>query len=343
MHCRINRLVALLFVTTMFSTRSSLAQEGPPAIVVIAPPPLAPPPPPAPYSLPFQLRPVTAATALRSDTSFAKYENAGGDGGFAVVSELGGSFRIPGTGATPGTGLAPIVKLTIVGDSPPPGTMAAPTTGGYAFVNPLVGASYAFSFGSGFRASAFLGFTIPIGMGGGDDPGSDAGALDARNIGPVVRAAMDNALFAVNDFTVIPGIDVAYVAHGLTVQLEATFFQLERVRGSGLTPAGVPADPDASKTNFTGGLHVGYFILPVLSIGAELRYQDWIKAPATVQKDTPGTSFDQVSIGVGPRLHFDLGHGVWIRPGIAYTRGFEPPMSTPGNDNIFQLDIPVVF
>ncbi len=309
--------------------------------MVIAAPTSLPSPPPPPYSLPFQLRPVTAATALRSDTSFAKYENASGEGGFAVVSELGGAFRIPGTGAAPGTGLAPLVKLTIVSDSPPPGTAMAPTTGGFAFVNPLVGASYAFSFGSGFRASGFLGVTIPIGMGGGDDP--DKGALDARNVGPVVRAAMDNALFAVDDFTVIPGVDVAYVAHGLTVQLEATFFQLERVRGSGLTPAGVPADPDASKTNFTAGIHVGYFIVPVLSIGAELRYQDWIKAPAAVQKDTPGTSFDQISIGVGPRLHFDLGHGVWIRPGIAYTRGFEPPMSSPANDNIVQLDVPVVF
>src|SRR5580704_4024872 len=131
--------------------------------------------PPSPYSLPFQLRPVTAATAVRSDTSFARYENAAAQGGFAVVSELLGSFRIPGTGAAQGTGLAPLVKLTVVGDSPPTGT------GGTAFVNPLLGAAYALKLGSGFRASAFLGFTLPIGMGGGDTP--DPGALDARNVG----------------------------------------------------------------------------------------------------------------------------------------------------------------
>src|SRR5258708_11752945 len=103
-----------------------------PVPVVAAPP--APRPGPAPrakYSLPFQLRPVTTATVVRSDSSFARYENAAAQGGFAFVSELTGAYRIPGTGDAPGTGLAPLVKLTIVNDSPP-GTL----TGGFAFVNP---------------------------------------------------------------------------------------------------------------------------------------------------------------------------------------------------------------
>src|SRR5258708_25758594 len=115
-----------------------------------------PPSPPSPYSLPFQLRPVTASTAVRSDTSFASYENAKAQGGFAVVSELLGAFRIPGTGEAPGTGLAPLAKLTAVGDSPP-----ANGTGGSAFVNPLLRAAYALKLDSGSRASAVLGFPIP--------------------------------------------------------------------------------------------------------------------------------------------------------------------------------------
>lgn len=147
------------------------------------------PAPRSPYSLPFQLRPVTAATVVRSDSSFAFYENATGQHGFAVVSGLLGAFRIPGTGDKPGTGLVPLVKFTVVNDSPP-GT----AVGGFAFVNPLVGASYALAFGSGWRASGFLGLTIPIGMGGGDTP--DKGALDARNVGPVARVDMENVLFA---------------------------------------------------------------------------------------------------------------------------------------------------
>jgi hypothetical protein len=280
------------------------------------------------YSLPFQLRPVTAGTVVRSDSSFASYESASAKGGFGFVSELTATYRIPGTGSAPGTGLAPLLKLTVANDSPPGGA-----TGGFAFVNPLVGASYAVALGSGFRASAFLGVTIPVGMGGGDTP--DPGALDARTVGPVVRAGMDNALFAVNDFTVIPGIDIAYVAHGFTAQIEATLFQLERVRGA-------TVQHEASKTNFTSGLHVGYFLVDALSLGAELHYQRWIDAPFGVELGKPGTSWDLVSLTVGPRMHFQTG-GVWIRPGIAYTRGFDAPMSSPANDNIVQLDVPVIF
>jgi hypothetical protein len=302
-------------------TPAQAPQESAPAAPVA--------PPRTHYSIPFMLRPVTVATVIRSDSSFARYENAKAQAGFAFVSELLGAVRIPGTGDAPGTGFAPIVKLAVVNDSPP-GT----ATGGFAFVNPLVAASYAFALGSGFRVNTFLGFTIPVGMGGGDKP--DAGALDARTVGQAVRSMLENSLFAVNDLAIVPGLDFAYVAQGFTAQLEVTLFQLERVRGSA-------ADPDAAKTNLTGGIHLGYFLADALSIGAELRYQRWLQAPLAVQQNKPGTSVDQLSFGVGPRLHFALGDGVWIRPGVAYTRGFDAPMSRPMNDNIVQLDVPIIF
>jgi hypothetical protein len=284
----------------------------------------------APYSLPFQLRPITAATVLRSDTSFGAYDNLVAQHGFAVVSELTGSWRIPGTQAGPATGLAPLVKLTVVNDSPP-GT----ATGGFAFVNPLVGAAYAATLGSVLRASVFAGITIPIGMGGGDTP--NPGQADARNVGPVIRAGMDNSLFAVNDIAFIPGVDIAYVAHGFTAQAEATLFQLERVRGA-------KAQPEASKTNLTGGIHVGYYLMPFLSLGAEFRIQWWLDPPFTVQDHKPNTSYDLTSLGVGPRLHFKVAQDIWIRPGVSYTRGFDRPMTPKAfNDNIVQLDIPLIF
>jgi hypothetical protein len=100
---------------------------------------------PQEYSLPFHLRPVTAATVVRSESSFASYERMNpksglvSTGGLAFVSSLLGSWRIPGTGDNPGTGLAPLVKLTVAGDSPPVFNVA----GDDAFVNPLVVASYA--------------------------------------------------------------------------------------------------------------------------------------------------------------------------------------------------------
>ncbi len=344
-HARLFLLPVALGLSLALSRKSAEAEEPPTTVPQAAPPPAggpaqdpeppteapeaAPPVParPAPYSLPFQLRPVVASTALRSDSSFASYENAKVQHGFAVVSELLGSFRIPLNGG-PGTGLAPMVKLTVVNDSPP-GT----ATGGFAFVNPLVGASYALSFGSGWRGNAFLGFTIPVGMGGGDSP--DKGALDARTVGPIARADMDNALFAVNDLAIIPGLDLAYVADGLTLQAEATLFQLTRVRGA-------EAQPEASKTNLTAGLHAGFFVLRCLSLGAEVHYQRWLNAPIAVDHMKPGTSVDMTSLGVGPRFHFQVG-GVWFRPGISFTRGFDHPMTSPGNYNVVQLDVPVVF
>jgi hypothetical protein len=322
---------ALFVAMTSSGANAQAATEEPSSAPPEELPPEEPParPAPAPYSLPFQLRPVTVATAVRSDTSFGAYDNTLAKHGFAVVSELTGSWRIASTGRTPGTGLAPLVKLTVVSDSPP-GT----ATGGFAFVNPLVGGLYGMNFGSGVRASAFFCVTIPVGMGGGNTP--DPGALDARTVGPVIRAGMDNPLFAVNDFSMIPGFDIAYVAHGLTLQAEATFAEIVRVRGE-------KAQLEASKTAVTGGVHAGYFLTDFLSLGAELRLQWWIDPPFAVQNNKPNTSYHLASLGVGPRLHFRLGPDVWIRPGVAYTRGFDPPMTpTSFNDNIVQLDIPVV-
>lgn len=234
--------------------------------------PEAPEPPTKtpPYSVPWQLRPIVAPTVLRSDTSIALYEDVGGQRGSTVASLLTASYRIPGTGPA-SAGLAPLVRVAVVGDDPAPGNSAR---GGVAFVNPLVGAAYAIKLDGGFRLNAFLGATIPIGGGGGDSP--SPGAANSRIKGVNARAQLDNALFAVNDFTLIPGFGAAYVSGGLTVQVEMTLLQLMRVRGEA-------AQREASKTNVTTGLHVGYFFLPELSMGGELRYQRWLNAPLAVE------------------------------------------------------------
>ena len=172
-------------------------------------------------------------------------------------------------------------------------------------------------------------------MGGGDSP--DKGAADARAAGVYARSAMDNSLFAVNDFAVIPGIGVAWVGSGFTVQAEATLFQLWRVRGA-------KVQHEATKTNFTSGLHVGYFIVPLLSVGAELRYQRWLNAPIAVDNDKTGTLVDSLTLALGPRFHVPLGGSVVIHPGLAYAFGLDKPMSAGAlNYHIVQLDIPVVF
>jgi len=288
-------------------------------------------PPPAPYSLPWQLRPAAAGTAVRADTIFAKYEDKFANGGFTVAPTLLASYKIPGTGEK-WAGLAPLVRLAMVNDSPPKSIAAG---GGFAFVNPLVGGTYALDLGAGMRASLFLGATIPIGMGGGDHP--DAGLVDARSAGQWARSQMDDSLFAVDDFALIPGVDFAWVGYGFTVQGEATLFQLWRVRGA-------VAQHEATKTNLTAGIHAGYFVIPELSFGVDLRYQRWLNAPIPVDQNKPLTSVDTSTIAVGPRLHFKLGPGAAIHPGLAYARGLDKPMAgATWNYHVVQLDIPVTF
>ena len=288
------------------------------------------PPKPPPYSVPWQLRPIVAPTVLRSDTSVALYEDVGGQRGSTVVSVFTASYRIPGTGP-PSAGLAPVVRVAVVGDDPAPGNSAR---GAVTIVNPLVGAAYAIKLDGGFRLNAFLGATVPIGAGGGNSP--SPGAANSRIKGVNARAQLDNALFAVNDFTLIPGFGAAYVGGGLTVQVEITVLQLMRVRGGA-------AQREASKTNMTTGLHVGYFFLPQLSVGGELRYQRWLNAPFAVEKDTTDATRDTLSVAVGPRAHIKLG-SLWLRPGIAYQRGLDKPLaaSTP-NYHIVHVDLPLFF
>lgn len=312
---------------TPASTPAALPPMPPLPVAAERPPT---PPPPPPYSVPWQLRPIVAPTVVRAESSIAFYEDKAGKGGATVASILTASYRIPGTGPA-GAGLAPVLRAAFVADDPAPGNA---TRGGAVFVNPLVGAAYAIKLDAGFRLNAFLGATIPVGGGGGDSPAP--GSLNSRVKGLNARAQLDNALFAVNDFTLIPGFAVAYVNHGLTVQLEATLLHLMRVRGSA-------AQAEASKTNMTTGLHVGYFVLPELSLGTELRYQRWLNAPFAVEKDATDTTRDTATLAVGPRVHIKLGE-IRARPGVSYQRGIDKPFaaSTPGY-HVVQVDLPFFF
>ncbi|MEZ4294306.1 MAG: hypothetical protein R3B70_04970 [Polyangiaceae bacterium] len=285
------------------------------------PPAPLPAAPPAPYSVPWQLRPVMPVSVVRSDTTLALYEKPGKEPGspaqgtFTVASMLLASYKV-----TPD--FAPFLRIGFVG-----------TPDGAAVTNLATGATLGVPLGSNLRMGLFLGLALPLGGGGGNTP--DATALGAIRSGVLDRSAMDNAMFAVNDVTLFPGIDVAYVAGGLTVQVEATLLALTRAQGE-------EAQKDSSKTNFTTGLHVGYFFLPWLSVGAELRYQRWLSVPAAVAADSTGDSRDNLSFAAGPRAHFPVGKTLWIRPGVSYARGLDLPMSNAGY-NIVQLDVPVVF
>ena len=144
----------------------------------------------------------------------------------------------------------------------------------------------------------------------------------------------------------------AWVHQRLTVQAELTVLQLFRVRGDAAVPRNLTAT-DSTRTNSTAGLHLGYFVIPQLSLGGEIRYQRWLSTVTRenamgVTSNIPDVNKDTVTFAVGPRAHFKLGNTMWIRPGISYSRGLDQPLSSAtaarvGNYNMVQVDVPVIF
>ena len=281
--------------------------------------PASPPPPAAPYSLPWLLRPVMPTSVVRLDETLAFLEDpASGSGGATYVTSLIATYK-----ASPRW--VPIFRQTFIHNDPP--TAANPSAS--AFSNALLGINYLRPLDRDWRFAGFFASTIPIGSGGGDHP--DPGRSAAQTAAIPARSSMDNALFAVNYWTVIGGLGVARVTKGLTLQGEVTVLQLFRVRG--------PDTQDENRTNFTAGLHAGHFFSPRVSLGAEVRMQRWLTNAAPVRNDP--SAREQLTFGIGPRFHLKAGRH-WVRPGISYTRAFDDPMKRQGYD-IVQIDVPVAF
>jgi hypothetical protein len=279
------------------------------------------PAPTAPYSLPWLLRSAVPANVVRLDQTLAFYQDpASGTSGKTAVTSLLATRKLSPRWVA-------VVRDTWVHNSAPSG---GKDPSGGAFSNPLLGISYVRPLAAGWRWTAFLATALPIGGGGGGRP--DAGAAAAVAAAIPGRSGMDNALFAVNYWTVIGGVAAARVTPALTLQAEATVLQLTRVRG--------PAAQDGSRTNFTAGVHAGHFFSPRVSLGGELRLQLWLSDAAPVRKDPAAR--EQLSLAAGPRLHFKLGPTSWLRPGLSYTRTLDDPMAKKSYD-ILQLDAPISF
>lgn len=298
-------------VCLLLIPRAAGADEAAAVVKVVAKPP--------PYSLPFQLRPVAPGTVMRSDTTLAAYTTPDGSG-TTVASTFLAAYKVAPS-------LAPLVRIAVVDDSPATGS------GAMTMSNPLFGIIYGKPLAPAVKLGLYGAFTLPLGSGGGDTP--DPARVAAQKAGIAARSSMDNAMFAVNDHALIGGADLAYVKGGLTVQAEFTVFQLTRVRGEDV-------QPDEHKTNFTSGLHAGYFATPWLSLGGEVRYQRWLSTPMAVRNDATGASRDNFTAAAGVRGHIKLSGKRWLRPGISYTRPIDDPMSGKGYD-IVQLDVPLAF
>lgn len=286
----------------------------------------------APYSLPWQLRPVTIGNLARVDSVAAVFNDANGNLDEAVATMATASYQV-------GPNWAPVVRLGFVGNDAP-----GEATDGSSFANPLVGATYARALGD-YRMAVFGGTTLPIGTGGGDSPNIRAAKTNTAS--STARPA-DDAMFAVNYMTVIGGADLAYVNHGLTAQAEGTLLQFVRVRGG---DGGGASDP--FRTEAAAGLHVGYFIGPHFSVGADVHHRRWLSRPTTLSAATGSKGalsdgdMSATTVAAGPRFHFRVGKQGWICPGFSFVRGFDArafgaPLLTAQATGV-QVDVPVTF
>ena len=295
----------------------AVATPSPTAQASAAEPPAAPPKAerPAPYSLPWGLRPIVPVTVLRFDSVIATYRSNDNLGVTTTILPLIGYRFTPR--------FMGIVRWGLIGNAAPDGTS------GVSVPNVALGGNWGLKLPANLLLGLFLGATVPIGTGGAK--AADPLTTAATAAGLYSRSAMDNAMFAVNDFTLFPGIDFAFVGHGLTVQIEATLLQLMRVKNEA-------TQTDAFRTNFTTGLHIGYFATKWLSLSAELRYQRWLSTPDAVAADE--TLRDNLSLAIGPRFHAKMGRG-FLRPGIAYNAGLAGRLGT-NSYHMVLLDIPYV-
>lgn len=302
-------------------------------------------PKPPPYSLPWQLRALVPVTSFRNDLTFGFYKDpASSNKGVVAVESIFLSIKLADW-------VGVHARVTAAGNwAPAPGApamsmpgMAAkpPVMSDGTLANPVFSILFSAKAGD-FRIAPALALVLPLGMGGGDpvEPGPDA----ANKVAVRARSGMDNAIFNPNYLALAPGIGVAFIGGGFTAQGEATLIQGFRVRGE-------MASPNAGITNFTMGLHLGYFILPQLSLGGEIRHQRFLSTPAPVKKDedpamTPPAKAsglrDTTTFAIGPRLHFKFGEKGWIRPGVAYARGIDDPLAK-ASYNMLQVDVPVAF
>lgn len=273
---------------------------------------------PAPYAAPFGLRSTSASSAVRAETAYGLDSGASS----TVVQYLTASW-------------APIEPLAVFArggwvDFIPDGKPSST-----AFTNVAVGGLWAGKLTPDVRYSATLGTGLPVGQGGGASP--DPGAASAIAAGNLARSRFEGStMFSPNDVAPFLGGDVAWVAGGLTLQAEVTLFELFRVTGSS-------TDPDATKTVLTFGADAGYFVLPQLSLGIEVRDQSFLTTPAAVQAGK--TSRSWITLGGGVRGHFALSEHVWFRPGLAFFQPLNDPSPTisAGDYHVFQLDLPVTF
>lgn len=307
--CRPAWLAAGCTVTMTWAICAPAGAQAPPPAPGPVPSADLPASPPPPYVVPFFLRPMPAVNVGRLDTVLAPHDRIGpAASGLALdVVQV----------ATVGARLfdwAQIVARTGWDWTSDPGWVG--------LSNLVLAANLSWRFETAFRLAVFAALDLPT--------GTDASGSQVHASARVARLALDNALFVTDHVGGIIGAGFGYVDHGWTIQLDATLLVFGRAEGTG----------DEAVVNSTFGLLVGYFVVPELSVAGEIHHQHFVSDPAAVAAQPELRS--QTSATLGLRAHAQLGQGVWLRPGVSWSVGFDPPMSADAWQ-VFQLDVPVFF
>ncbi|MCL2779290.1 MAG: hypothetical protein FWD73_14945 [Polyangiaceae bacterium] len=318
---RARLLASSILAIVCAPTAQAAAQTEPMAPAPERSPPTGEPKPP-PYSMPWSLRGAKAATFVRLDAAIAMHDH-----GVSVPTVLSAGYKIV-------PDLAVLAKVSYLYDAIKNAENVS------AFYNPVFALMYTPSLGEGMRLPIFVGTNIPMGSGGG--PTKSKEYISAGNA-VYSRSAFDNALFGVTFVTPMAGVGFAYIQHGLTLQVEGTIVFLKRTRGSAY-------ELDNTRWNSSGAAHVGYAILPALTASVELRYQRWLGSNQTTTADP--AKQDQLTGAIGLRTKIAFSDTVVARPGVAYIRPLDKPMSVgllPADNpnrapfNIIFVDFPVAF
>lgn len=271
----------------------------------------------APLSLGWNLRAPAAGSVVRVDSVAATFVDSG-KRGETYVSSFTLAYKIFPR-------FAPLVRIAALDHAPATGPRATGVS------NPVVGFMWSPPTHGALKVAVFMGAALPLGSGGGNT-GAPA-KLAAEKAAALARSSMDNSMFAVNDLTPTVGVDIAYVDHGVTLQAEATLFELFRMRGQAV-------QADEYKTNFTTGAHAGYFLTRWLCASVELRYQRYLTTPAAVMANPYAR--DNLSAAAGLRFNWKIDAHHALRPGISFARALDKPLSDRTYE-IVQLDLPFSF
>jgi hypothetical protein len=273
---------------------------------------------PPPYVLPFQLRSVSPRNSVRIDTIVAPYRYQDANA-LQTVIMVSGQVRI---------GQSFFLQARWGFDD---NRVANGTRNRSGVLNPSIGGGIAVPIGHLFRFAASTAINLPLATGGGD--GSDEDALLLQRQGMLARSAMDNNAFVVNDLGFPTGLSFAFVHRGVTAQVDGTVIASGRVKGAGNVN-------DSARVNATSGLFLGYFLVPEISVGAELRYQYFLLPPAFVEQDPSARS--NLTAGAGTRVDIELSGASRMRPGLCLSMGLAGYVEQQSY-RMVQFDVPISF